>query len=145
ASDIARAIAASLVEQGGRALIIDYGHIESGAGDSLQAVRGHRYWPVLSSPGKADITAHVDFEALARAGLDAGASAWGPVAQGLFLDRLGLPARVARLIAGKSAAEAEAIARGAHRIAAPEAMGEMFKAFCLSAPALPAPAGFEAP
>jgi NADH dehydrogenase [ubiquinone] 1 alpha subcomplex assembly factor 7 len=134
-----------LVALGGRALVIDYGRISPDGIDTLQAVRRHQYWPVLSSPGKADITAHVDFDAIARAAIDKGAAAWGPVAQGTFLDRLGLAARVATLSAGKTGADAEKIQRGAHRIAAPEEMGEVFKAMCIAAPGLPAPAGFEAP
>lgn len=142
---LARDIAQSLVDHGGRALIIDYGNFASASGDTLQAVRRHKFWPVLSSPGKADITAHVDFEALARAAIDAGASAWGPVAQGVFLDRLGLEARVMRLTIGKSEADIETVTRGARRLAAPEQMGEVFKALCLSGPNMPPPAGFEAP
>lgn len=142
---LAQEIAGALLENGGRALVIDYGHFGDGSGDTLQAVRRHQYWPVLASPGKADITAHVDFDALSRAAVDAGASVWGPVAQGVFLDRLGLAARLARLTAGKTPENAETLLRGAHRIAAPEEMGEVFKALCLSSPDLPAPAGFEAP
>lgn len=145
AEALAAEIAAAVAADGGRALIFDYGHFGGGAGDTLQAVRNHRYWPVLASPGKADITAHVDFDALARAAIAAGAAVAGPAPQGVFLDRLGLQARVAALTAGKSPEDAEAVRQGAHRIAAPEAMGEVFKAFCLSAPSLPTPAGFEGP
>ena len=140
---LAGEIAAALAEHGGRALIVDYGH--SGAiGDTLQAVRRHKYWPVLAAPGRADITAHVDFSALSRAAMDTGASAWGPVPQGAFLERLGLAMRLKRLAAEKPAGEIETLTRGARRISAPEEMGEVFKALCLSSPALPAPAGFEA-
>lgn len=145
AAAIAEEVAAALVEHGGRALIIDYGQIGSGNGDTLQAVRRHQYWPVLASPGKADITAHVDFDAIAHSAVDKGAAAWGPVPQGVFLNRLGLAARIATLSAGKTPAEIETIHRGAHRIAAAEEMGEVFKALCLSSPSLPAPAGFESP
>ena len=73
AQEVANEIAAALVEHGGRALIVDYGHFGAGAGDTLQAVREHAYWPVLASPGKADITAHVDFVALSRAAVGRGA------------------------------------------------------------------------
>ena len=142
---LAGEIAVALVEHGGRALILDYGHLSSGLGDTLQAVRRHKYWPVLASPGKADITAHVDFEALARAAIAAGAAAWGPLQQGVFLERLGLSARLEKLCEGKSATETETLRLGAWRISAPEQMGEVFKAMCLSAPGLPPPAGFEAP
>lgn len=145
ATELARAIAARLVEHGGHALIIDYGHYGAGAGDSLQAVRAHAYWPVLSAPGAADMTAHVNFEAIAKAAIEGGASAWPPLAQGAFLHRLGLAARLERLCAGKSAEAREALITGAHRISAPDEMGEVFKAMCISAPSLPPPPGFETP
>lgn len=142
ARDFAGDIAQTFTEYPGHALIIDYGHMASGLGDTLQAVRRHKYWPPLASPGRADVTAHVDFEALARTAVDLGAAAHGPVTQGRFLESLGLSIRVETLCKDKSAAEAEAIRTGAHRIAAPNEMGEIFKVLCVSSPALPAPAGF---
>lgn len=143
ARDFAAELCTLLTENGGHALIIDYGHMQSGLGDTLQAVRGHKYWPPLASPGRADVTAHVDFDALARVAVDAGAVAHGPVTQGRFLERLGLNLRVEMLCKGKSAEQAEIIRAGAARIAAPDQMGEIFKVLCLSAPSLTAPAGFE--
>ena len=62
-----RPLRASSRRHGGVALIIDYGHARSAAGDTLQAVRGHGFAPVLANPGEQDLTAHVDFEALAKA------------------------------------------------------------------------------
>lgn len=144
AHKLAAEISAVLVQNGGRALIIDYGHFESGFGDTLQAVRRHAYWPPLAAPGKADITAHVDFEALARAAIEAGASVWGPIVQGVFLDRLGIAARAQRLSAGKPKAQALEIERAVRRLAAPEEMGEVFKALVISSPHLPPPPGFDA-
>ncbi len=140
ADDIARA----LVAHGGRALIIDYGHLHSGFGETLQSVRRHACWPVLSSPGKADITAHVNFERLAGAAFAAGAAAFGPVSQGAYLERLGIALRLERLTAGKLAEETADLFAGAHRISSPTQMGELFKALCISSPALPEPAGFRA-
>ncbi|MEO0398853.1 MAG: SAM-dependent methyltransferase [Pseudomonadota bacterium] len=140
----AAAIADRLQSNDGRALIIDYGHVHSGFGDTLQAVRDHAPWPVLDAPGDADITAHVNFERISRAAFDRGAAVFGPVAQGTFLDRLGLAMRVERLCAGKSDAEAEDIHAGAFRIAAASEMGEIFKVLCLSTPGLAPPAGFDA-
>ncbi|MGF1543692.1 MAG: class I SAM-dependent methyltransferase [Parvularculaceae bacterium] len=135
-------VATRLVADGGRALVIDYGHAADGCGDTLQAVRDHKPWPPLARPGEADVTAHVNFERLMRAAFDAGAAAAGPVPQGAFLDRLGLAARVERLTAGAPADAAERVRAGAFRIAAPTQMGEIFKAICVSAPGLPPPAGF---
>lgn len=135
-------ISRALLDHGGRALIIDYGHLHGGVGDTLQAVRRHAPWPILSSPGKADLTAHVNFEALARTAFASGVAAHGPVSQGAFLAELGLALRLERLSAGKSAEEAATLTSGAHRISSPAQMGELFKVLCLSSPGLPAPAGF---
>lgn len=136
-------IAAALIENGGRALIIDYGHVHSGFGDTLQAVRGHKFWPPLMAPGKADLTAHVNFERLEQRAFAAGAAAHGPLSQGAFLERLGLAMRLQRLSGGKSPQEAADLYSGAHRISSPNQMGELFKVLCLSAPTLPLPAGFD--
>ncbi|MEM9751186.1 MAG: SAM-dependent methyltransferase, partial [Pseudomonadota bacterium] len=98
AADVIDEICARLAPYKGRALIIDYGHARSGLGDSLQAVRGHHYWPPLKAPGHADITAHVDFEALVRAAMTSGALVYGPTSQGDLLERLGLNARAEALL-----------------------------------------------
>lgn len=143
ARDFAAELSAFLTQHGGHALIIDYGHMQSGLGDTFQAVRRHQYWPPLIAPGSADITAHVDFGALARIAIDAGAVAHGPIPQGRFLERLGLNIRVEMLCKGKSPAKIDEIRAGAYRIAAPDKMGEIFKAMCLSSPSAASPAGFE--
>jgi NADH dehydrogenase [ubiquinone] 1 alpha subcomplex assembly factor 7 len=135
-------VARVLTAHGGRALFIDYGHVHDGFGDTLQAVRRHAFWPPLVAPGKADLTAHVNFERLARAAFAAGAAAHGPVSQGRFLEQLGLSLRVERLALAAPDRAAE-IRLGAHRIASPGAMGELFKAACVSSPGLPDPPGFQ--
>src|SRR6185312_4224494 len=86
---LAASLGARLSREGGVALFIDYGHAASACGDTLQAVRGHRRHDVLAEPGTADLTAHVDFAAVAAAATAAGARAWGPVTQGAFLVALG--------------------------------------------------------
>jgi NADH dehydrogenase [ubiquinone] 1 alpha subcomplex assembly factor 7 len=138
------ALAARLVEDGGAMLIVDYGY-DGGHGDTLQAVRRHAFADALTAPGSADLTAHVDFAALRRAAESAGARAWGPVEQGVFLTRLGIDARAARLAAAATAEAACAVNEARERLLSPEAMGRLFKAFAVTAPGLPAPAGFEAP
>ncbi len=140
--NLAACLAERLKTLGGRALIIDYGHLKSGVGETLQAVKDHQPWPVLQSPGSADISAHVNFERLQMAAFEAGAEAHGPVTQGSFLDRLGLAMRVARLCADKPQNVREEIEAGAFRIAATSQMGEIFKVLSISAPGLPCPAGF---
>ena len=142
--DTALAIAAGLgqriTQQGGALLILDYGPAESGFGDTLQALRGNAPCDPLAKPGEADITAHVDFAALARA---SGAAAHGPLPMGLFLQRLGLMARSA-MLAQAAPAQAGPILAAAQRLVAPEGMGRLFKAMVLAHPQLPTPAGFEA-
>lgn len=135
-------LCARLSESPARALIIDYGHRRAGLGDTLQSVRNHAFWPPLEAPGSADLTAHVDFEAIARIAIEAGAAVDGPVPQGEFLNRLGLALRVQTLSRGKSPSEREDIEGGAHRIAGPAQMGEIFKVLCVSSSGLPSPAGF---
>lgn len=142
AQEVLTDICSLFSEHKSAALIIDYGHMQSGLGDTLQAVRNHKYWPPLSAPGLADVTAHVDFEAISNTAIQQGAMAFGPVAQGVFLERLGLNLRVEMLCKGKSAADADLIRAGAARIAAPDQMGEIFKAVSITSPALGTPPGF---
>lgn len=138
--DIASTLGQRLATQGGAALILDYGPAESGIGDTLQALRDSAPCDPLADPGEADITAHVDFAALAAA---APVAAHGPLPMGLFLQRLGLMARSA-MLAQSAPAQAGAILSAAQRLVAPEGMGRLFKALVLAHPGLPTPTGFEA-
>jgi NADH dehydrogenase [ubiquinone] 1 alpha subcomplex assembly factor 7 len=101
----------------------------------LQAVKDHAFDPPLAHPGEADITAHVDFTALATAA-EPGAKAKPLLTQGGFLRALGLATRAERLSAGKDAARRGEIAAAVDRLSAPGAMGNMFKVLCLAAPGL---------
>ena len=135
-------VALRLRTQGGAALILDYGPAGSATGDSLQGIKGGRPADPLADPGSADLTAHVDFEALAHVARAAGAAVHGPLPQGVFLERLGLGARTARLAAANPARMAELYGAAA-RLAEPARMGSLFKALCLTHPGLPTPPGFE--
>jgi NADH dehydrogenase [ubiquinone] 1 alpha subcomplex assembly factor 7 len=138
----ALAIAAQLAARRATTLFLDYGPAESGFGDTLQAVRHHARAEPLDAPGSADLTAHVDFAAIAAAARSAGAAAHGPLPQGLFLQRLGLMSRAA-MLARAAPRQAGMILSGAERLVAPEGMGRLFKALCLCEPSLPTPIGFE--
>lgn len=145
---IMAAVAGRIAGHGGGALIVDYGHAASALGDTLQAVSGHEYAPVLEAPGEADLTAHVDFAALARAAEDV--AVFGPVTQGAFLQALGIEARTQALAAAASNAPTrEAIVSGTARLTDPRQMGTLFKALALihSQPGHPdqaPPPGFKA-
>jgi NADH dehydrogenase [ubiquinone] 1 alpha subcomplex assembly factor 7 len=129
---------------GGAALVIDYGHVTSSIGDTFQAIRSHRYASPLTLPGLTDLTAHVDFEALARTARQAGARVHGPVEQGTFLKRLGIEARAAALQRGLPEAERGAITAALERLIGPgpAGMGALFKAMAFSAPQIEDLPGF---
>ncbi len=127
---------------GGAALFLDYGPARSAPGESLQAIRDGRPADPLAEPGQADLTAHVDFAALADAARAAGAAAHGPVPQGVFLARIGLFQRTDRLARGQPPARALALIEAARRLAEPAQMGRLFQALAITAPDAPVPAGF---
>ena len=139
---LARDLAQRLAASGGAALVVDYGYWPSACGDTLQAVRRHRPHAALDEPGAADLTAHVDFADFAAAAAAEGARIWGPVPQGVFLARLGIDARAARLVAGAEPDAALLIRSGCRRLVDPTEMGQLFKALALTHPASPPPAGF---
>ncbi|MGL4729596.1 MAG: SAM-dependent methyltransferase, partial [Bosea sp. (in: a-proteobacteria)] len=135
-ADAARHIAA----QGGAALLIDYGAAQSGTGDTLQAVMGHRFVDVFERPGEADLTVQVDFERMAKAANKAGAAVQPITTQAAFLDALGITKRAERLCAKATPDQAASILGGVARltdISIDTAMGSLFKVLCIRAPTLP--------
>ncbi|MFD2185080.1 class I SAM-dependent methyltransferase [Rhodoplanes azumiensis] len=126
------------VAAGGAALVIDYGHVDQGPGETLQAMRGHAFADPFSSPGEADLTAHVDFVALAATAGAAGAAVHGPVTQASLLKNLGIEARAAALKATNPdrAAEIDAALARLVDTKTKTGMGGLFKAIGLADPAL---------
>ncbi|MCF8482845.1 MAG: SAM-dependent methyltransferase [Rhodospirillum sp.] len=142
AHETVRWVSTRIVEQGGAALFLDYGTARSAPGDSLQALRRHAFAPVLADPGEADLTAHVDFEALAGTAVDAGARVDGVMRQGPFLQALGLEQRAQTLLASAAARQREDITSAVRRLIDPAEMGTLFKVFGLRHPALALLPGF---
>ncbi|HTQ83997.1 MAG TPA: SAM-dependent methyltransferase [Pseudolabrys sp.] len=141
AMDIGRRVA----RDGGAALVIDYGHDESAVGDTLQAVGRHAFADPLTTPGSIDLTAHVDFQSLARAVEAMGAKAHGPIQQSVFLQRLGIEARAGTLKSNASRAQRADIDAALERLIGTgnSGMGALFKAMAFALPALGTPPGFE--
>lgn len=137
----AHTLASRLAEQGGTALVIDYGHDRSGAGDTLQAVKDHAYAGVLDDPGQADLTAHVDFQQLAATAIQAGAVTFGPAGQGAFLQALGIRERAAALSAKADAGQQADIQAALERLTAGEQMGRLFRVLAVQHPGLATPPG----
>ena len=133
---------------GGVALFIDYGHAKSSFGDTLQAIRRHAYVDPLATPGDADLTAHVDFEAVGKAALAAGLCVFGPMEQGPFLKTLGLEARADQLIRNAKMPGQQDLVRAAeHRLAEATrtGMGALFKVIAFAPPGQPVPPAFDVP
>ena len=120
-------LAQHMAEHGGAGLILDYGSAQTCYGDSLQSVRAHRMVGLLDAIGESDVSAHVQFAALAETARAAGLSVAGPIAQGRFLCALGAPLRARALMRAHPQA-AEQIWQGLRRLIHPHAMGRLFRA-----------------
>jgi len=141
--EAAAALARRIVGNGGMAIIVDYGHERTAPGDTLQAVRGHRYVPILVDAGEQDLTSHVDFEALGKAATEAGAKVTDVVIQGDWLNRLGIGARAAALATANPDRVPE-LEDAVDRLCHEDRMGQLFKVMALHSADWPIPAGFEA-
>ena len=145
-NDAARGLVATLAQrlsaESGAALLLDYGPAESAPGDSLQALRDGKPADPLSEAGTADLTAHVDFAALAAVACEAGAEVHGPLPQGMFLTRIGLMQRTGALARSQPPARAAAMVAGAQRLIEPDRMGRLFKALAVASPGMGPLPGF---
>jgi NADH dehydrogenase [ubiquinone] 1 alpha subcomplex assembly factor 7 len=143
AMDFAAELSQRLGNAPGAALIIDYGHGESAVGETLQAIRHHAFADPLANPGKADITAHVDFDAFARQLRSGGATACGPITQSAFLGAIGIRERTQQLLKTASSEARANIMAATSRLTDPAQMGELFKVMVATSPEMPRLAGFE--
>ncbi len=140
---IAHMLGRRLNEQGGAVLAIDYGPQTAAFGESLQALQNHQYADLLADPGHADLTAHVDFETLGQCLEETGACVYGPLEQGLFLERLGITQRFHALLAAAPKEKRDDLASAHKRLCDPQEMGSLFKVICATHPDHPVPAAFE--
>jgi len=138
-------VASHLARAGGAALFIDYGSLQSGFGDTLQAMRRHAFVDPLEEPGEADLTVHVDFARMAQAALRAGAAIHGPVRQADFLLALGLAERAQNLSTKATPQQTASIGAAFDRLTerGETAMGDLFKVLAISHPGLPPLPGFD--
>jgi NADH dehydrogenase [ubiquinone] 1 alpha subcomplex assembly factor 7 len=139
---IARHIGERLAARPGAALIIDYGHLTSAPGDTLQAMRRHGFRPITDCPGECDITSHVDFEALAAALREGGAAICAPLTQRAFLLAMGLEARFDQLMLRADPGTVAILRRQKARLADEDQMGNLFKVLAATSPGMAAPFPF---
>ena len=135
-------IARRLASQGGAALLVDYGYDGEATGSTLQAVRAHRKVDPFVTPGEADLTALVDFAAMAQVARRQGARVLGPAEQGHWLAALGIEARAAAL-AKAAPHKAGDVTTALFRLTGAEAMGSLFKVLGLVGPDWPQGVGFD--
>lgn len=132
-----------IARHGGAAIVVDYGDWGS-KGDTFQAVQDHAPCDPLTDPGGADLTAHVDFAALAQA---ARCAASPMMEQGGLLHRLGIGPR-AQVLAEKLDDQGREDALQSHlaayrRLTEPSEMGTLFKAIAFYPNAAAPPPGFD--
>jgi NADH dehydrogenase [ubiquinone] 1 alpha subcomplex assembly factor 7 len=140
AAAVMAAIEARIAAHGGAAVIVDYGDWRS-RGDTFQAMRDHARTNPLAEPGMADLTAHVDFEALALAAPRLRPSSLTP--QGRWLERLGIAQRSARLASELQAERLVSHKEATRRLTDAAGMGNLFKVLALVAEGSPMPPGLK--
>lgn len=122
----------AIKNQDGAALFIDYGHLESGFGDTFQAVKEHQYVNVLEAVGQADLTAHIDFDPLVKIGKNADLTV-KTTTQGAFLLAMGILERAGQLGSTLDVERQKNIQNDVERLAAPDKMGNLFKVMTFAA------------
>ena len=140
---IAYTLAQRLQQDKGYVLALDYGHIESGFGDTLQALRNHQFDDVLAHPADADLTAHVDFEMLHNSFKEGGACVYQVTTQSNFLENLGITQRFQQLFAKADNKQQTELLSAHRRLCAPDEMGALFKVLCASHHGAISPPAFE--
>jgi NADH dehydrogenase [ubiquinone] 1 alpha subcomplex assembly factor 7 len=123
----ATALGDHLARAHGLLLAIDYGHAQSGFGDTLQAVKAHKRCGITDFPGAADLTAHVDFTSLARGLKKGGLGKAALLTQGEFLLSMGIEQRTAILRRSVSGRAEQELVSASRRLADPSEMGQLFK------------------
>jgi SAM-dependent MidA family methyltransferase len=142
ATALVQGIAHGIASQGGAALIVDYGYGEPGFGETLQAVAAQQPTTLLGAPGEADISAGVDFAALAAAARIQPVATYGPIRQGEFLVDLGILERADTLRRGRASDRSASVDFDLNRLIASDEMGELFKVMAILPSNAPPPAGF---
>ena len=139
----------------GAAIAIDYGE-EGPLGNTLEAIKDHKFVHVLDTPGEADLSAYVDFGSLRQIVEEkpqTGVKCFGPVTQQQLLLSLGLIPRLEKLVDNASSeAQADGLVKGCERLVGesagdaakgePPGMGIRYKALCMVSRGLAKPVGF---
>ncbi|XP_041722011.1 protein arginine methyltransferase NDUFAF7, mitochondrial isoform X1 [Coregonus clupeaformis] len=127
---IVQRLANRIAEDGGAALIADYGH-DGTKMDTFRGFKGHKLHDVLASPGSADLTADVDYSYLRRMA-GATVACMGPVSQRDFLKNMGIDTRLQVLLRNCAAPSTRSqLIQGYDMLTNPLKMGERFQFFTM--------------
>ncbi|WP_316353501.1 class I SAM-dependent methyltransferase [Candidatus Trichorickettsia mobilis] len=136
---IIRFIANHFKKHGGASLIIDYGYDiklpqrnRSHYGSTLQAVKTHQYHSLLENLGEADLSAHVDFNALRNTAFAHELIIDECISQAEFLIKYGILQMADRLRNRLAIDEKHIIDQQVQRLIAPSQMGNLFKVLAMS-------------
>ncbi len=136
-------ISRRIASHGGAGLIIDYGYKKAALGDSLQAMKNHAFCQIFETPGEADITAHVNFEVLAKCASECGLDIFGATTQGAFLKQLGIEMRAEKLKSNATPEQKQDVDAAIKRLTGDKEMGTLFKVMAVQNKDMPKPVGFE--
>ena len=130
--DIFKQISLHIKKNNGAGIFIDYGYAHENYGDSLQAVKHHKFTNPLENVGQSDLTSHVNFASLKRAATEAKISSSKVITQGEWLNNMDINFRAQQLIANcKNINQQADIINACNRLTAPHLMGELFKVIAI--------------
>lgn len=131
---VAQELANRVANFGGAGLIIDYGYdsLQRNYISSLQAIKKHKYHPILENIGEVDLTSYVDFLALKQVFNSRAIKSFGTINQGDFLRNIGIELRAKLLTKTLDAEKKYNILNSLDRLINPNKMGNLFKVlgFC---------------
>jgi SAM-dependent MidA family methyltransferase len=123
----------------GALLLIDYGlprheyyHPQRNGGTIRCHYRQRTHDDPFWWPGLSDITAHIDFTAVAEAGHEAGADVAGYTSQSVFLMNCGIGELLAKRREGNNSSSTARATGALNLLLSPNEMGELFKVIALT-------------
>lgn len=141
--NIIRFLSKHLCTYGGAGIIIDYGYniktenrTRGQYNSTLQAIKNHQYHSIIDSLGEADLTAHVDFNALKKAAVEQGINNHNILSQKEFLVKYGIEIRLQTLKNTASQKESDILDRQVFRLTSAKQMGKLFKVLEIFSPKL---------
>ena len=128
AIDYFRRILRHIKRHGGMFLTLDYGYTTLEYGNTLQAIKEHRFVDPLDHPGKCDLTTHVNFALLESVVEEEGLTPLPLMTQEQFLKHYGILERYEQVLDLVPASERKNLEAALERLTHPDAMGTLFKA-----------------